>query len=1521
MVRKIVVLFMALFSIILIASFASASCTWSLDNCSAGGAVVGIRPAPNPEGYYGSVWGTKDVYWPTNQYISSMYGTYVYCCPGFSGVGGEVEHTPSQLDTDTPITSCKYSYEGVLPTNRYIWRVELNKLAGINYGHMCSDSSGNGDEPGSVGVSKLNGLNLYCVSTGGVVGTCRELQMWQDTDPTYSNDVKCSDHEIVTSVKPYKTEACRGNAFGYSDDDTIGGGSDYGYLWPISWLNGYVITCCEANNAVFSSQSIPTTMSAGATYSISVTMNNAGVRDWFESIPHSQLSDSFRLGVLQGVNPPDPSDWRWGMNRIYIPANTYVHPGESHTFTATVTAPSTPGTYTIEFQMLQEGVEWFGDISSVTISVGPAAGTAGQIKNFSEDDNDAVSDGQSWHSCNANGDESTFGTIQMQNNEILNISTSANSEKHGYLCYQGQFHDLGIVQNPGFQTAGTGGLSDAANWAESTKMQRSNSQTVKSWVMGKYYAAANGQLETSVSDWINVLPNKKYRLNGVIAYITGAATNSYIDVHNGIDQSCRTDNCAFTDCHAYANSGTYSASPTYCDFQTGMNTNQISLRVVSDVGAAAEFDSISISSAHESIAECCGDSLSNCYSSASGDGVRDITGQKVGDYVCREDKQWQLCATPTTEICDGIDNDCDGKIDENFVCDTTFPKVNFNDVSKLGDLELGEKPAGYFWGYASWGWYCTPLASELAACQNKFPGSTQFIKRADSVTRVGCISGMSPGGTDYGWPYSYYDCLKSYPAAESWQKSDFIVNYNATDETGLASCNLSIKDGAAAWVNKGNISCGVNQQLTISVGAGKNCTALGFDSCGVKIIATDIAKYVNDTTIRYFSIDYTPPTTTASATSGGAAYTFGVLTNNDVDVTLTCVNEAPCDKTLYCTDTANTCAPSLTYTSPVRISTEGTSYIRYNSSDILGQIGTVQSSMIKIAKTRPSASVAINNNAVYVTSTGVSLSLTYSDTGGPGIPALGCRYSNSVPAAESWEACAAAKSWTLTSGDGVKTVYYQVRDTAGNLNQTTDTIILDTIFPTTTVSYPATKTVTLVCNDANGCTGKYKVANFSGAGSTCPATYSGLVYNYAANILPVCGTGSCKVCYASNDSAGNIETIKSSNEIRTDDTPPTVTFTPDGHDWTTQNVSFTITCQDLESGCKSIQYLFLSYNFSSGAYYPTTTPITVSGSSVRDSWNCTTGKTCRAKLSVRPVDNLDNGNTYYSNDFEIDLQAPSIESVSCTYRKSASNPKYSCTADPGYVTINLPVNLSAIANDTGVGVTNISIYLTNDSGRVTVINTNLNNFPRKSESKLIPSLAPVTYSYKAIATDYLGNSASYPEQSFRIGGDSSKTCGDNGGDICRDYQVCGAVTWPAKDTNECCVPSGNCINRSSLATCSAQKGVIYDEDLYSCPPGFTIPAADTVEKNKCCKTTVTAKQQSVNWYDLIGNKLSGAAKGDRVKCIGISKDEGLYNITITLGNTIINKTTKIFVNSTLRAIVGPLELTETGTYKCEGIFY
>ncbi|TFW09524.1 hypothetical protein E4K72_05625 [Oxalobacteraceae bacterium OM1] len=121
----------------------------------------------------------------------------------------------------------------------------------------------------------------------------------------------------------------------------------------------------QTNGATFVSQSVPTSMTTGQQYTVSVTMKNTGTSTW-------TAANNYLLG---SQNPFDNTTW--GMKRVSL--GTSVAPGSQYTFTFTVTAPSTAGTYNFQWGMVQEFVQWFGGASTnvpITVSAPPPVNAA-----------------------------------------------------------------------------------------------------------------------------------------------------------------------------------------------------------------------------------------------------------------------------------------------------------------------------------------------------------------------------------------------------------------------------------------------------------------------------------------------------------------------------------------------------------------------------------------------------------------------------------------------------------------------------------------------------------------------------------------------------------------------------------------------------------------------------------------------------------------------------------------------------------------------------------------------------------------------------------------------------------------------------------------------------------------------------------------------------------------------------------------------------------------------------------------
>jgi hypothetical protein len=102
----------------------------------------------------------------------------------------------------------------------------------------------------------------------------------------------------------------------------------------------------------------------------------------------------------------------------------------------------------------------------------------------------------------------------------------------------------------------------------------------------------------------------------------------------------------------------------------------------------------------------------------------------------------------------------------------------------------------------------------------------------------------------------------------------------------------------------------------------------------------------------------------------------------------------------------------------------------------------------------PEGKVVINDGAAYTVSTAVNLSLSATDES-PGSGVASMRFSQEGQFWSDWEPFSTGKPWTLTGGDGTKTVHAQFRDNAGNVSATARAEIkLDTTAPRVTSVTP-----------------------------------------------------------------------------------------------------------------------------------------------------------------------------------------------------------------------------------------------------------------------------------------------------------------------------------------------------------------------------------------------------------------------------------------------------------------------------------
>ena len=183
-----------------------------------------------------------------------------------------------------------------------------SKNPGVAVERLVAGPSTSMDNFGNTVNSELNG-KLNAVLTATRVEPCGRSDVTLDASCTKSGNINFAPYQACPTQPP-------------------GGGTNAGS---------------------FVSQSVPYSMEAGYAYDVSVTMRNTGTSTWTDAA-------QFRLG---SQNPRD--NYTWGMHRVALP--TSVPPGGEVTFNFYVTAPSYTGGYNFQWQMVQDGVEWFGNPS------------------------------------------------------------------------------------------------------------------------------------------------------------------------------------------------------------------------------------------------------------------------------------------------------------------------------------------------------------------------------------------------------------------------------------------------------------------------------------------------------------------------------------------------------------------------------------------------------------------------------------------------------------------------------------------------------------------------------------------------------------------------------------------------------------------------------------------------------------------------------------------------------------------------------------------------------------------------------------------------------------------------------------------------------------------------------------------------------------------------------------------------------------------------------------------------------
>ncbi|MCK5560497.1 MAG: hypothetical protein KAJ51_07890, partial [Thermoplasmata archaeon] len=266
--------------------------------------------------------------------------------------------------------------------------------------------------------------------------------------------------------------------------------------------------------------------------------------------------------------------------------------------------------------------------------------------------------------------------------------------------------------------------------------------------------------------------------------------------------------------------------------------------------------------------------------------------------------------------------------------------------------------------------------------------------------------------------------------------TDVELALSATDNcSGLGDMQFKVNSGS--WLDWGPY----NSSTSFSLPSGDGIKTVYFK---VEDNASNIALPVSDDII----LDSQPPGSLSILINDGA------LTTNSTDVTLTldANDNYVVDQMAFSADGTNwgvwePFTVSKSYTLP---SGDSNKTVYFKVKDIAANVASSVSDDIILDTTPPvNLSIVINDNATYTNSTEVELTLNATDDGS----GLGdMHFKVNSGSWLNWGPYNSSTSFSLPSGDGIKTVYFKVEDNASNIAlPVSDDIILDTQPPVSSI--------------------------------------------------------------------------------------------------------------------------------------------------------------------------------------------------------------------------------------------------------------------------------------------------------------------------------------------------------------------------------------------------------------------------------------------------------------------------------------
>lgn len=265
-----------------------------------------------------------------------------------------------------------------------------------------------------------------------------------------------------------------------------------------------VVAALPAKGATFINNTIPDSMIAGKSYTVTITVRNDGEDTWSEK-------EMYRLG---GVGDNDP----FANARQHLPQGKTIRTGQTFDFTFTMTAPLASGIYTSDWQMLQEHTAWFGDKLTERITVtSPFSKTSNSI--YDASGRLIVEKMSSGHRVDYTYDSNGNALEKYLSVNLLNNSRFEHGQDHwnfgAYMSVVGG--DNGRYSVVKFQT--TGGIQATTVNSEVIQVKGNTAYSLSGLV--------NDQLSSGslYIDWLEYDANGKLLIDGAAVPIAGGKGN------------------------------------------------------------------------------------------------------------------------------------------------------------------------------------------------------------------------------------------------------------------------------------------------------------------------------------------------------------------------------------------------------------------------------------------------------------------------------------------------------------------------------------------------------------------------------------------------------------------------------------------------------------------------------------------------------------------------------------------------------------------------------------------------------------------------------------------------------------------------------------------------------------------------------------------------------------------------------------------------------------------------------------